>query len=835
MDSRVAKTGPVTLIVILAILVSPALADDIQPITNWTIGTSGPSRFTAGTDRFLIFTAGAEENGSTQVTSVTYGGQAMTEVTTDVAGSSTTARAHIFYLNEAGIQAATSNTFSVNWSQNPNNSSYAARMYENVDQSSPIRDSDKSSTSSSSPNPISTPALTVVDGDYAVACAQCGNTGSNYTWYNGFSEGTDFTASSSRHSTADRAISSDGTATPSAQHSGPNRQVILGAVLKSTNVAAPPVTYYVRTDGSDSNSGTGASASEAWATMSHAAANASTPGDVIYVRAGTYAESVQPLVSGNSSNPTMFVADTSGAVFGVAGDVIIQASSGNDALNLSSRNHLHFSGFTFQGDNNSQDCVDIDSCDGIAFERCILFEAGDKGLEISGSSTSVTMTNCLIYNCDDDAVHLYSGELTIWNSTIADNGSDGIAQDSGTLTVRNCIIVFSGFDGLDYNGGSISHAYNLIYGNDDRDWEGTSSATGELSQDPLFVGSGDYHLSAGSPAINDGTNAGGTVDDDKDGNPRPVGGSWDIGCYEANLAHWNLDETNGTTAADSSGIGNDAVLSGGITFDADSTVACTTGSNSLLFDGINDELIATGYKAISGANARTISAWFQTEQTGAIIHWGDTTAGGEWTVRVQDDHGAEGAIGVDVGSGYVVGTTDLRDGAWHHVAVVLPSGANDVTGVLIYVDGALESTSASSPQAIDTGSTDDVLVGNDASNRYFNGTIDDVRVYNFELSASTVGQLSGFIGHWAFEEASGTTAADSSTQANDGTLANGASWVAGKIGDGAIDLDGSNDRVDLPDMNFDFSGGLAISLWINPSSTPGSYVAFLGISNGSNV
>ncbi len=51
--------------------------------------------------------------------------------------------------------------------------------------------------------------------------------------------------------------------------------------------------------------------------------------------------------------------------------------------------------------------------------------------------------------------------------------------------------------------------------------------------DPLFVdaGNNDYHLAAGSPCINTGTNTG--ITDDFDLNPRPQNGLYDMGAYEA--------------------------------------------------------------------------------------------------------------------------------------------------------------------------------------------------------------------------------------------------------------------------------------------------------------
>ena len=51
--------------------------------------------------------------------------------------------------------------------------------------------------------------------------------------------------------------------------------------------------------------------------------------------------------------------------------------------------------------------------------------------------------------------------------------------------------------------------------------------------DPLFVGGGNYHLTADSPCINAGDNdAPDLPETDKDGNPRIMGGTVDMGAYE---------------------------------------------------------------------------------------------------------------------------------------------------------------------------------------------------------------------------------------------------------------------------------------------------------------
>ena len=52
--------------------------------------------------------------------------------------------------------------------------------------------------------------------------------------------------------------------------------------------------------------------------------------------------------------------------------------------------------------------------------------------------------------------------------------------------------------------------------------------------------------------------------------------------------------------------------------------------------------------------------------------------------------------------------------------------------------------------------------------------------------------------YFSFDEGSGTSTADSSGQGNNGTLLNGAVWIAGKTGTG-LSLDGVNDHVRVPD------------------------------------
>jgi len=66
------------------------------------------------------------------------------------------------------------------------------------------------------------------------------------------------------------------------------------------------------------------------------------------------------------------------------------------------------------------------------------------------------------------------------------------------------------------------------------EWYGCIAAADNISADPLFVGGGDLHLTAGSPCIDAGLDPSPwyEVEIDFDGDARPLGDGWDIGADE---------------------------------------------------------------------------------------------------------------------------------------------------------------------------------------------------------------------------------------------------------------------------------------------------------------
>ena len=106
---------------------------------------------------------------------------------------------------------------------------------------------------------------------------------------------------------------------------------------------------------------------------------------------------------------------------------------------------------------------------------------------------------------------------------------------------------------------------------------------------------------------------------------------------------------------------------------------------------------------------------------------------------------ADGLLRIEVSGGKVIGTTPVNDGQWHHVAAVLVDDSTpNVSEVKLYVDGQLESYSVQGNQSIDTGSVSPVRVGiciEQSGGRYFDGLVDDVRIYDRAMADGEVLEL----------------------------------------------------------------------------------------------
>ena len=97
-------------------------------------------------------------------------------------------------------------------------------------------------------------------------------------------------------------------------------------------------------------------------------------------------------------------------------------------------------------------------------------------------------------------------------------------------------------------------------------------------------------------------------------------------------------------------------------------------------------------------------------------------------------------------------------------------------------------------------------------------------------SAATSATL---IGHWTFDEGSGTVAADSSGGGHPLTLAGGASWGSGVVGPSALSVSGNQQYAAAAGPVIDTAQSFTVSAWVNLNNTNG-YQTFVS-QDGSQV
>ena len=192
---------------------------------------------------------------------------------------------------------------------------------------------------------------------------------------------------------------------------------------------------------------------------------------------------------------------------------------------------------------------------------------------------------------------------------------------------------------------------------------------------------------------------------------------------------------------DSSGKGRNGSLKGAPTY-----VAGKVGQ-AISLDGFDDSVNIDGYKGILAdaagvQQAFTVCAWIKTAVNARdIIAWGTNVGGQRMNFRVDT------VLRLEHGGGNMRGTNgpSLLDNEWHHVAATVPLGGK-LPDTRLYVDGVDVSAPASATAAYNLKANVDVAIGmggSIATGRFFQGLIDDVRIYDRALSAEEIAGMAG--------------------------------------------------------------------------------------------
>lgn len=344
-------------------------------------------------------------------------------------------------------------------------------------------------------------------------------------------------------------------------------------------------------------------------------------------------------------------------------------------------------------------------------------------------------------------------------------------------------------------------------------------------------------------------------------------GSMTLGQYadavlaDSPSAYWRLNETSGTTANDTSGYGHPGTISGTVTLGAAGPGA--NGDAAMDFGGGD---IATGLSFT--ATAWTVEFWFADSDTGGqeIIDAGSPTGASTGFEVGFWNNSANCILGTGTGWWQVSPGVPL-DGAWHHYAATY-----DGTTLTVYIDGAVagSGTNAYAP------STTTVTLANGNGRGAMSGSLSQVAFYTAALTAARISahyalgrqsfaasgtaqtptldltaaaavagaSLTAFVNddstggvdysaivledgaaaYWRLNEATGTTAADSTGSGNAGTYTGGYTlneMGALADGDAAVKFDGASGYVGVvgPVLAVASDQTLTVEGWVNLDGT----------------
>lgn len=231
---------------------------------------------------------------------------------------------------------------------------------------------------------------------------------------------------------------------------------VAGALLAVAGFAgwADAATYYVKTKGSDSN--TGLSSALAFKTITKAMSVAAA-GDVVYIGKGTYSAALTTARAGSSAtNKIRFVGDYLGTYTGSkAGTITINVKSGT-ALTINHNN--------------------------IEFER-ITIQGGTQAVVLNAAGTGVVLRTCVVRYGSTNLINVQAGTLNIASCTLSSSSS----RQSGP-------ILTSGTGAVSVNGSTIYSFPGAVF-----NLNGTST-TSIIERNTLYSNSG-INIDVNGPTV----------------------------------------------------------------------------------------------------------------------------------------------------------------------------------------------------------------------------------------------------------------------------------------------------------------------------------------------
>lgn len=199
------------------------------------------------------------------------------------------------------------------------------------------------------------------------------------------------------------------------------------------------------------------------------------------------------------------------------------------------------------------------------------------------------------------------------------------------------------------------------------------------------------------------------------------------------IGYWPLDTTNGTTTIDTSGCNNNGTVTGA-SLSSNGRI-----TNCLVFNGVNSFVQITN----PVCNDFSMAFWVKTTQTAGTGQWynGAGLVDGDASGAANDFGtalvGGRFAFGIGSPDTTILSTALINDGNWHLCVATRLQASGTIS---VYVDGNLQAMGTANRNTLNASAR--LLFGAISSgNGYFNGSLDDIKIFSRTLSSSEVAAL----------------------------------------------------------------------------------------------
>ncbi|GIW62072.1 MAG: hypothetical protein KatS3mg089_0924 [Patescibacteria group bacterium] len=281
------------------------------------------------------------------------------------------------------------------------------------------------------------------------------------------------------------------------------------------------------------------------------------------------------------------------------------------------------------------------------------------------------------------------------------------------------------------------------------------------------------------------------------------------------VGYWKMDETTWSGTAgeviDSSGNENNGTAVSG----AEASPSAKFGRSGY-FAGIDENVAINNSPSISNfSNGVTVSLWFKTNSVSSAQSQFGYNGGGFLNFWMNSGVSSTN-LRWETNSGQsITSTTAIYPNTWYHAVGVYDTK----TGIAsLYINGRID---VSANRTFNTSKSGIVTIGSYSTSQYFfNGNIDEVRIYNRALSPAEVQELYNFapgpIAYYDFEEGQGTSLNDKSGNGNNSTSFGGTpTWTKGFYGKGMKFDNASTDQVTIPGSEILNYNNYTLGFWIN--------------------